>query len=79
MTASAGDGDRAPVELPERVLSRVERRVERTDFGSASAYVTFVLEEVLASVETGDDLDDAETVDEDEVRDRLRSLGYLDE
>lgn len=76
MTAPASDGDRAAVELPERVLSRVERRVERTDFDSASAYVTFVLEEVLASVEA-DDLNDA--VDEDEVRDRLRSLGYLDE
>jgi Arc/MetJ-type ribon-helix-helix transcriptional regulator len=76
VTGSASDGDHAAVELPERVLSRIERRVEHTDFDSTSAYVTFVLEEVLASVEA-DDLDD--TVDEDEVRDRLRSLGYLDE
>ena len=77
MTGSASDGDHAAVEIPERVLSRVERRVEHTDFDSTSAYVTFVLEEVLASVEADGDLDD--TVDEDEVRDRLRSLGYLDE
>lgn len=76
MTGSASDGDHAAIELPERVLSRIERRVEHTDFDSTSAYVTFVLEEVLASVEA-DDLNDA--VDEDEVRDRLRSLGYLDE
>ena len=76
MTGSASDGDHAAVEVPERVLSRIERRVEHTDFDSTSAYVTFVLEEVLASVEA-DDLNDA--VDEDEVRDRLRSLGYLDE
>lgn len=76
MTGSASDGDHAAVEVPKRVLSRIERRVEHTDFDSTSAYVTFVLEEVLASVEA-DDLNDA--VDEDEVRDRLRSLGYLDE
>ena len=76
MTGSASDGDHAAVEVPERVLSRIERRVEHTDFDSTSAYVTFVLEEVLASVEA-DDLNNA--VDEDEVRDRLRSLGYLDE
>jgi len=76
VTGSASDGDHAAVEVPERVLSRIERRVEHTDFDSTSAYVTFVLEEVLASVEA-DDLNNA--VDEDEVRDRLRSLGYLDE
>ena len=76
MTGSASDGDHAAVEVPKRVLSRIERRVEHTDFDSTSAYVTFVLEEVLASVEA-DDLNNA--VDEDEVRDRLRSLGYLDE
>lgn len=66
------------LDLPEDVLDRIERRLPRTEFDTTADYVTFVLEEVLANVE---DTDDAEfdTADEAEVRDRLKSLGYLDE
>lgn len=67
------------IELPERLLSRVERRLPRTEFDSADEYVAFVLEEVLYQVESETDGDDFESVDEQEVKDRLRSLGYLDE
>jgi Arc/MetJ-type ribon-helix-helix transcriptional regulator len=66
------------VELPERIVSRVEQRVARTEFDTASAYVAFAMEEVLYRVEEGSD-DDGATVDESEVADRLKSLGYLDE
>lgn len=66
------------VELPERVVSRVERRLPRTEFDTASEYAAFVVEEVLYRVEdeTGDE---GTAVDESEVEDRLKSLGYLDE
>jgi Arc/MetJ-type ribon-helix-helix transcriptional regulator len=69
----------AAVELPERIVERVGNRLPRTRFDSESEYITFVLEEVLAHVEetTGDE--DVESVDEGEVRDRLKSLGYLNE
>ena len=67
------------VELPERIVERVEDRLPRTEFDSPAEYVTFVMEEVLYRVEqeTGDD--DFEAVDENEVKDRLKSLGYLNE
>lgn len=66
------------VVLPERLATRIETRLPRTEFESTSEYVTFVLEEVLARVEDRDD-DAVERPDEEEVESRLRSLGYLEE
>ena len=68
------------VELPTRIVERVEQRLPRTEFDSSAEYITYVMEEVLYRVEqeTEDD-DNFEAVDEDEVKDRLKSLGYLDE
>lgn len=67
------------VELPARIVSRVEDRLPRTEWDDPAEYITYVMEEVLYRVEkeTGDD--DFEPVDEEEVKDRLKSLGYLDE
>jgi Arc/MetJ-type ribon-helix-helix transcriptional regulator len=67
------------VELPERIVSRVEDRLPRTEFESSAEYITYVMEEVLYRVEQETDGDDFEAVDEDEVKDRLKSLGYLNE
>ena len=67
------------VELPERIVSRVEARLPRTEFDTSAEYITFVLEEVLYRVEKETDDDDFEPIDEREVRDRLKSLGYLNE
>ena len=67
------------VELPDRIVSRVENRLPRTEFESPGEYITFVMEEVLYRVEQETEDDDFEPVDEDEVKDRLKSLGYLNE
>jgi hypothetical protein len=66
------------VELPERIVDRVEARLPRTEWDTAEEYITFVMEEVLYRVEEETEDDDFEGVDEDEVKDRLESLGYLD-
>jgi len=66
------------VELPERIVERVEARLPRTEFDSSAEYITYVMEEVLYRVEEETEDDDFEPVDEDEVKDRLKSLGYLD-
>lgn len=65
------------VELPERLVSRVDSRLDRTGYDTPSEYVAFVLEETLARVEAATE-DDAVDVDRAEVEDRLESLGYLD-
>jgi Arc/MetJ-type ribon-helix-helix transcriptional regulator len=67
------------VELPTRIVERVEERLPRTEFDSSGEYITYVMEEVLYRVEQETEDDDFEAVDEDEVKDRLKSLGYLDE
>jgi hypothetical protein len=67
------------VDLPERIVSRVEDRLPRTEWETPEAYITYVMEEVLYHVERETEDDDFEPVDEDEVEERLKSLGYLDE
>jgi Arc/MetJ-type ribon-helix-helix transcriptional regulator len=67
------------VDLPERIVDRVDARLPRTEWESPEEYITYVLEEVLYRVEEETEDDDFEEVDEDEVKDRLKSLGYLNE
>lgn len=66
------------VELSDELVSRVESRLPRTEFDSADEYIAFVVEEVLYRVETETEDEEVESVDEQEVKDRLQSLGYLD-
>lgn len=66
------------VEIPTRIIERVEDRLPRTEWDDPTKYITFVMEEVLYHVEQETEDDDFDDVDEDEVRDRLESLGYLD-
>jgi len=67
------------LELPNRIVERVESRLPRTEWDTPEEYVTFVLEEVLYHVEQETEDDEFESVDEEEVKDRLKSLGYLNE
>jgi len=67
------------VELPSRIIDRVEDRLPRTEFDSSAEYITYVMEEVLYRVEQETEDDEFKKVNEEEVKDRLKSLGYLDE
>ena len=67
------------VDLPARIVDRVEARLPRTEWETPEEYITYVMEEVLYQVEQETEDDDFEEVDEDEVKDRLKSLGYLNE
>ena len=73
------DDETRSVDLPERVVERVEARLPRTEWDDPAEYITYVLEEVLYRVEEETEDDDFEPVDEDEIKDRLKSLGYLNE
>jgi hypothetical protein len=72
------DVEQEEVLLPSRIMERVDDRVAYTDFDSSEAYISYVLEEVLYRVEKHRPEDD-EPVDEADVKNRLKSLGYLDE
>lgn len=64
------------VYLSANLYGRIEERLSNAGFGSVDEYVIFVLEEVLKD-------DEEDTVaftkeEEEEVKNRLRALGYLD-
>jgi hypothetical protein len=65
------------VNLPAELYNRVKERAEATGFGSVEEYVAFVLAEVLEEDDGGEKpaIDDGQ---EEEVKKRLKALGYLD-
>ena len=64
------------VSLSGDLYDRIAERVKVTGFGSVDEYVTFVLEEVIKDEEDENKL--AYTKEEEqEVKRRLKSLGYL--
>lgn len=65
------------VNLSESLFRDVQSRVPKTEFETVDEYVEFVLQEVLHNVRQRESEADFD-VDEDEVKDRLRSLGYID-
>jgi hypothetical protein len=67
------------VELPRRIVDRIEERLPRTEWDEPEGYITYVMEEVLYRVEKETEDDDFEPVDEEAVKSRLKSLGYLNE
>lgn len=66
------------IQLPARVVDRIERRLPRTEFEDAGQYVAYVVEEVLAQVEETSGEEPTEA-DREELETRLKSLGYLED
>jgi len=64
------------ISIPTSLYKKIEERIDDEEFTSVSAYVTFVLNEVLSDEE--DDVGQFSEEDEEKVKERLRSLGYLD-
>ena len=61
--------------LPADLYDRIGERARSTGFGSVEEYVTFVMEEVLKE----DDQQPAfSKEDEEEVKKRLKALGYAE-
>ena len=63
--------------IPTPLAEKIKKRIEGTGFNSLSAYVTYVLREVISNMdEDGEEAFSKE--DEEKVKERLRALGYLD-
>ena len=56
------------IDLDERYREQLRDRAERKEFDSPEAYATVIVESVL---------DELESENEENVRDRLEDLGYL--
>lgn len=65
------------VQIPEKLEKKIKKRIDGTGFNSASAYITYVLEEILSDIDKERDETFTEG-DEEKVKERLRLLGYLD-
>ncbi len=67
------------ISIPTPLADKIKKRMEGTGFNSVSSYVTYVLRQVISSIEEEEKEKEAfSKEDEEKVKDRLRALGYLD-
>ena len=67
------------VSIPKLLVDKVKERMKGTGFASVSSYVTYILRQVLSSIEEEERSKRAFTKEEeDKVKQRLRDLGYID-
>jgi len=70
------------VDINEEIAKKLQKRVDSTDeFDSVQKYIEYILKQVVERLEQEQGEDDTPAYseeDEEKVKDRLRSLGYLD-
>ncbi len=67
------------ISVPKVLADKLKKKMEGTGFNSVSSYVTYILRQVLSNVEDQEGEKQAfSEKDEKKVKDRLKSLGYLD-
>lgn len=71
------------ISIPKPLFEKIKKRCEGTGFNSVSSYVTYVMRQVLSRVESeaegkSQQREPFSAEDEKQVKERLRSLGYLD-
>jgi len=72
------------VSIPAHLAEKLKKRMEGTGFSSLSSYVTYILRQVVSSIEIDEKNKESEKKeafteeDEKRVKDRLRGLGYLE-
>ena len=67
------------VSIPKPLIQKIKERMKGTGFSSVSSYVTYVLRQVISSIEEDEKSKRAFTKEEEEkVKSRLRDLGYID-
>ncbi len=63
--------------LSALLYGRIEERVQATEFDSVEDYVSYVMEEILREEDSEEEPTFSEA-EEEEVKNRLRALGYLE-
>lgn len=72
------------LDLPPELAEKIEKRIKGTDFSSLSAYVTYILKQVLSNLEEAESEKPKKESSEiqkkkvEERMKRLETLGYLD-
>jgi Arc/MetJ-type ribon-helix-helix transcriptional regulator len=67
------------ISIPTPLANKIKNRIKDTGFNSLSSYVTYVLRQVISSIEEEEQEKEAfSKEDEEKIKERLRALGYLD-
>lgn len=72
------EGKYTTVSIPTPLAENIKRRIEGTGFNSISSYVTYVLRQVISSMDEEEKKEPMSKEDEEEVKRRLKALGYID-
>ena len=62
------------ISLPMPLINSIKEKIKGTGIHSVSAYVSFILRQILSSPDTSELLDKKT---EEEIKDRLKRLGYI--
>ncbi len=66
------------ISIPTALAEKIKKKIEGTGFHSLSSYVTYVLRELLASMEEEGAGEALTKEEEEKIKEKLRALGYLD-
>lgn len=72
------DRKHTTITIPIPLYKKIEKRIKKTGFTSVSDYVTYVLREVISSLEEEQKKEVFTKEEERKVKERLRALGYLE-
>ena len=61
------------IKIPYELAGKLSKKIKEVGFDSITEYVIYVLEQILSSEE----LDENDDEEEENVRKRLKELGYL--
>jgi len=65
--------------IPKDLTDELKKRAEDKGFKSLSDYVTYILRQVLSKIASGETRKSGSSVqDEEQVKRKLRDMGYLD-
>ncbi len=66
------------VSIPKPLYDKIKELIKDTGFTSVSDYVTYVLREIVASIEEEEKENVFSEEEEEKIKARLRALGYID-
>lgn len=68
-------GEPEQIIVPKSIYAELEKQVDYTQFENVDEYATYVFEELIHYF--GEPDTDANIADQEELRERLESLGYI--
>lgn len=66
------------ISLPTQLVDKIKEKIKGTGMHSPSAYVTFILRQLLSESPENKEREGFSKQEEEAIRKRLKALGYLD-